>query len=92
MANDHDEHPFMKGLRHMRNFAEGTSLDNLYRAEVSRFAMRSPHDRAADLMDLDQRVSKIEESERIGLRQKAQIHRYRSHLANAHATLKKAGR
>jgi hypothetical protein len=92
MANDHDEHPLMKDIRHMRNFDGSAPLEDVYRAEVARFALRSPHDRAADLMDLDQRVSKIEESEQIGLRQKAQIHRYRSHLANAHATLKKAGR
>ena len=92
MANDHEEHPLMKDLRHMRNYTEGASLDDVYKAEAARFAMLGPHRRAADLMDLDQKVAKIEETERVGLRQKAQIHRYRSHLAQAHATLKKAGR
>jgi hypothetical protein len=92
MANDHEEHPLMKDLRHMRNYVEGASLDDVYKAEVAMFAMRSPHDRAEALMDLDQKVAKIEETERVGLRQKSQIHRYRSHLVHAHATLKKAGR
>ena len=92
MANDYDEHPLMKDVRHMRNYTDGASLDDVYKAEVARFALRSPHDRAADLMDLDQRVAKIEETERVGLRQQAQIHRYRSHLSHAHSQLKKAGR
>ena len=92
MANDHEEHPLMKDLRHMRNYVEGAKLDDVYRAETARFAMLDPHRRAADLMDLDQRVKKIEEEERVGLRQKAQIHRYRSHLVHSHETLKKVGR
>jgi hypothetical protein len=89
---DHPEHPFMKDLRHMRNYDEATSLEDVYKAEAARFALRSPHDRAGDIMDLDQRVAKAEETENVGLRQKAQIHRYRSHLSHAHAQLRKIGR
>jgi hypothetical protein len=92
MANDHDEHKLMQQIRHMRGFDETVPLEQVYLAEVSRFALRSQHDRAADLMDLDERAKKIEETERVGLRQKAQIHRYRSHLSHAHAQLKKVGR
>ena len=91
MATDHEFHPLMKTLIEARGF-ESASLDDVYKAEVSRFAMLPAHARAENLRDLDERVKKVETEERVNNRQKMQIHRYRSHLDHAHRTLRKAGR
>ena len=86
----YEEHPFLAQVRDRYNIRNEASFHDVAKHLATRMAFHSPEERWRDLQAFDEQIKKHDES--ANLRQKAQAHRFRSYLQNAHDTLKAVGR
>jgi hypothetical protein len=84
----HSDHPIVDDLRNFRGYADDVSVDKIYETESARLALMPPEKRAIELREFSNRANAYEAN----LRQKAQQHRFETHLKNMHERLRRAGR
>jgi hypothetical protein len=86
---EYEEHPVLKQFKQHRGYDAQETPETVFKAEALKFAALNPAERGKFLHDFD---TELEKHPDVNLRQRAQMHRFKSYLRGADSKLKLVGR